>query len=83
MKKSGAQIIIEQLCAHGVTTVFGYPGSAVLPLYDALYQNAHRISHVITAHEQGAALFVGTWGFFASSSATISCILPALPPMNA
>ena len=55
MKKSGAQIIIEQLCAHGVTTVFGYPGSAVLPLYDALYQNAHRINHVITAHEQGAA----------------------------
>ena len=55
MKKSGAQIIIEQLCAHGVTTVFGYPGSAVLPLYDELYKNAHRINHIITAHEQGAA----------------------------
>ncbi len=55
MKRSGAQIIIEQLCAHGVTTVFGYPGSAVLPLYDELYKNAHRIRHIITAHEQGAA----------------------------
>lgn len=55
MKRSGAQIIIEQLCAHGVTTVFGYPGSAVLPLYDELYKNAHRIHHIITAHEQGAA----------------------------
>ncbi|MBS5725031.1 MAG: acetolactate synthase large subunit, partial [Clostridiales bacterium] len=55
VKKSGAQIIIEQLCAHGVTTVFGYPGSAVLPLYDELYKNAHRINHIITAHEQGAA----------------------------
>lgn len=55
MKRSGAQIIVEQLCAHGVTTVFGYPGSAVLPLYDELYKNAHRIRHIITAHEQGAA----------------------------
>ncbi len=55
MKKSGAQIIIEQLCAHGADTVFGYPGSAVLPLYDELYKNAHRINHIITAHEQGAA----------------------------
>ena len=41
--------------SHGVTTVFGYPGSAVLPLYDELYKNAHRIRHIITAHEQGAA----------------------------
>lgn len=55
MKKNGAQIIIEQLCAHGANTVFGYPGSAVLPLYDELYKNAHRINHIITAHEQGAA----------------------------
>ena len=54
MKLSGAEIIIEQLHAHGITTVFGYPGGAVLPLYDALYQNADRIAHIITAHEQGA-----------------------------
>lgn len=55
MKRTGAQIIVDQLCAHGVTTVFGYPGGQILPLYDELYQNAHRIHHVITAHEQGAA----------------------------
>lgn len=55
MKRTGAEIIVDQLCAQGVTTVFGYPGGAVLPLYDALYQNAQRIRHVITAHEQGAA----------------------------
>jgi acetolactate synthase-1/2/3 large subunit len=55
MKRTGAQIIIDQLCAHGVTTVFGYPGGQILPLYDELYRNAHRIHHVITAHEQGAA----------------------------
>ena len=55
MQLSGVQIVIERLCAHGATTVFGYPGGAVLPLYDELYKNAHRIHHVITAHEQGAA----------------------------
>jgi len=55
MQLNGAQIVIEQLCLHGVTTVFGYPGGSVLPIYDALYQNADRIDHVITAHEQGAA----------------------------
>lgn len=54
MKMSGAQIIVEQLCAHGISTVFGYPGGQVLPLYDELYKNSDRIEHVITAHEQGA-----------------------------
>ena len=55
MKMSGAQIVIEQLCNHGVTTVFGYPGGTILPVYDELYKNADRIHHVLTAHEQGAA----------------------------
>lgn len=55
MQLNGAQIIIEQLCANGVTTVFGYPGGSVLPLYDELYKNTDRINHVLTAHEQGAA----------------------------
>jgi acetolactate synthase-1/2/3 large subunit len=52
---NGASIVIEQLIRHGATTVFGYPGGAVLPIYDALYQNSDRIHHIITAHEQGAA----------------------------
>jgi acetolactate synthase-1/2/3 large subunit len=55
MKLNGAQIVIEQLLAHGVTTVFGYPGGVVLPLYDELYKNADKINHILTAHEQGAA----------------------------
>lgn len=55
MKLNGAQIIVEFLCEMGVQTIFGYPGGAVLPLYDALYENRHRIKHVISAHEQGAA----------------------------
>ena len=55
MKLNGAQIVIKTLIAHGITDVFGYPGGAVLPLYDELYKNADKINHVLTAHEQGAA----------------------------
>jgi len=55
MKLSGAQIVIEVLCKHGATTVFGYPGGQILPLYDELYKNSDRINHILTAHEQGAA----------------------------
>ncbi|MBQ7396545.1 MAG: biosynthetic-type acetolactate synthase large subunit [Lentisphaeria bacterium] len=55
MKKSGAAIVIEALCRNGADTVFGYPGGAVLPIYDELYQNTHRINHVLCAHEQNAA----------------------------
>ena len=55
MTRSGASIIIESLCRNGVETVFGYPGGAVLPIYDELYKNAHRLNHVLCAHEQNAA----------------------------
>ena len=55
MKLNGAQIVVKQLIAHEITTVFGYPGGQVLPLYDELYKNADKIRHVLTAHEQGAA----------------------------
>lgn len=55
MELTGAQIIIECLKEQGVTTVFGYPGGQVLPLYDALYANRASIRHILTAHEQGAA----------------------------
>lgn len=55
MKKNGAGIIVECLVEQGVDTVFGYPGGAVLHLYDELYKSSDRIKHVLTAHEQGAA----------------------------
>lgn len=55
MMLTGAQILIEELVRHDVTTVFGYPGGSVLDIYDELYKNAHRIEHIISAHEQGAA----------------------------
>lgn len=55
MKINGSQILIETLLEQGVDTVFGYPGGAILNIYDALYKNSDRIRHIITAHEQGAA----------------------------
>ncbi|NLP47502.1 MAG: biosynthetic-type acetolactate synthase large subunit [Clostridiales bacterium] len=55
MKLTGAQIIIEVLQEQGVDTVFGYPGGAVLTIYDELYKAADKIKHYITCHEQGAA----------------------------
>ncbi|HOB64871.1 MAG TPA: thiamine pyrophosphate-binding protein, partial [Clostridia bacterium] len=54
MKLSGSAIIIETLLEQGVDTVFGYPGGAVLNLYDELYKKQDRITHIITCHEQGA-----------------------------
>ncbi len=53
-EKSGADILIETLIEQGVDTVFGYPGGAVLPIYDALFQNK-RIKHILVRHEAGAA----------------------------
>lgn len=55
MKISGSQIVIECLLEQGVDTVFGYPGGAILNIYDALYKNSNRIRHILTAHEQGAS----------------------------
>lgn len=55
MEKTGAQIIVEVLLEQGVDTVFGYPGGSVLNIYDALYEYRDRITHILTAHEQGAS----------------------------
>ena len=55
MLLTGAQIFVEVLIEQGVDTIFGYPGGAVLNLYDELYKSSDRIQNVLTAHEQGAA----------------------------
>ena len=53
MQITGAEIMVRVLAEEGVTTVFGYPGGAILPFYDALRNSD--IEHILTAHEQGAA----------------------------
>lgn len=55
MKINGSEIIVECLKEQGVDTVFGYPGGAILNVYDALYKHSEEITHVLTSHEQGAA----------------------------
>ena len=55
MQLTGAEIIIECLKEQGVDTVFGYPGGAILNIYDALYKYRDEIHHVLTSHEQGAS----------------------------
>lgn len=53
-KVTGADLLIQALTAAGVDTVFGYPGGAVLPIYDALYRNDASFKHVLSRHEQGS-----------------------------
>ena len=87
MQLNGSQIFVEVLCEQGVDTLFGYPGGAVLNLYDELYKNADRITHVLTAHEQGAshaadgyARATGRTGVVLATSARVPPIWsPALP----
>ena len=55
MQLTGAEIIVECLKEQGVDTVFGYPGGAILNVYDALYEYKDEITHVLTSHEQGAS----------------------------
>ena len=55
MRLTGSQIFVEVLSEQGVDLLFGYPGGAVLNLYDELYKSADRIKTILTAHEQGAA----------------------------
>ena len=55
MELTGAQILVECLKEQGVDTVFGYPGGAILNVYDELYKHSDEIRHILTSHEQGAS----------------------------
>ena len=55
MQLTGSQIVIECLKEQGVDTVFGYPGGAILNVYDELYKHQNEIKHILTSHEQGAS----------------------------
>ena len=51
---SGAEAVIRSLLAENVTTIFGYPGGAIMPIYDALYDFKEEVNHILVRHEQGA-----------------------------
>ena len=55
MRLTGSEIVIKCLEEQRVDTVFGYPGGAILNIYDALYKNSDKVRHILTSHEQGAA----------------------------
>ncbi|MGL4447225.1 acetolactate synthase 2 catalytic subunit [Shewanella sp.] len=71
----GADAVIKVLAAHGVTTVFGYPGGAIMPIYDALY--AGSVEHILSRHEQGAAF--AAVGYARASGKTGVCFATSGP----
>lgn len=52
---TGSEAVVRSLIAEGVDILYGYPGGAIMPVYDALYVYQDKIHHVLTRHEQGAA----------------------------
>jgi acetolactate synthase-1/2/3 large subunit len=77
MQYTGARILIESLIEQGVDTVFGYPGGAVLFIYDELYKQKNRIRHILVSHEQHAAHAAD--GYARSTGKTGVCIATSGP----
>lgn len=65
---SGSQAVLEALLAENATTIFGYPGGAIMPIYDALYDYSNQVKHILVRHEQGA--IHAAQGFARSSGKT-------------
>src|SRR6266705_1702773 len=74
---TGADMVIEALVDQGVEHIFGYPGGAVLPIYDALFQQSNRLKHVLVRHEQGA---VHAAEGYARSTGKVGCVLVTSGP---
>jgi len=74
---TGAEMVIEALADQGVQHVFGYPGGAVLPIYDALFQSQDRVRHILVRHEQGA---VHAAEGYARSTGKVGCVLVTSGP---
>ena len=73
----GANLIIECLIKEGVTTMFGYPGGTVIPIYDALYDYTDKIKHIRKSHEQGAVHAAD--GYARTSGKTGVCVITSGP----
>jgi len=74
---TGAEMVIEALADQGVQHIFGYPGGAVLPIYDALFQSQDRVRHILVRHEQGA---VHAAEGYARSTGKVGCVLVTSGP---
>ncbi|MDD4489731.1 MAG: biosynthetic-type acetolactate synthase large subunit [Paludibacter sp.] len=76
-KMSGSQILIESMIKEGVDTIFGYPGGAIMPAFDALYDYRNRLNHILTRHEQGATH--AAQGYARVSGKTGVCLVTSGP----
>ena len=72
MQLTRSQIVIDCLKEQGVDTVFGYPGGAILNVYDELYKHKDEITHILTSHEQGAAHAAD--GYARSTGKVVVCV---------
>src|SRR2546421_9803642 len=73
----GAEILIEALVYEGVDTIFGYPGGAVLHIYDELWRARHQLTHYLVRHEQGAVHMAGG---YARASGRVGVVLGTSGP---
>lgn len=74
---SGAEAIVQALLAEGVDTIFGYPGGAIMPVYDALYHYQDQLKHVLSRHEQGA---IHAAQGYARSSSSVGVVMATSGP---
>jgi len=74
---TGAEMVLQVLADQGVEHIFGYPGGAVLPIYDALFQSQDRVRHILVRHEQGA---VHAAEGYARSTGKVGCVLVTSGP---
>src|SRR5690606_5270108 len=74
---SGSQAVLEALLAEGVQTVFGYPGGAIMPIYDALYDYNDKLKHILVRHEQGG---IHAAQGFARTSGKVGVVLATSGP---
>src|SRR6202140_5079743 len=74
---TGAEMVIEARADRGVEHIFGFPGGAVLPIYDALFQSQDRVRHILVRHEQGA---VHAAEGYARSTGKVGCVLVTSGP---
>jgi acetolactate synthase-1/2/3 large subunit len=74
---TGAEMVVEALADQGVQHIFGYPGGAVLPIYDELFKNTNRLQHILVRHEQGA---VHAAEGYARSTGKVGCVLVTSGP---
>lgn len=76
-KMTGAEMVLKALIEQGVDTIFGYPGGAVLPIYDEIFKNQDNIQHVLCRHEQGCAH--SAEGYARSSGKVGVCLVTSGP----